>query len=437
MNIDKLFQRAKEKGIEDVQIFLSNNTELSIDVFNQSLDKYEIADTSSLTIKAIYNGKMGTFVTEKMDDDMIETIVDSIIENAKVINSLDDAIIYEGDEHYETLNDLYNEDLSQVDVKNKIQKVMDLEMLCKNYDPRVTFVQTMYSEVTRSVLLQNTKGLKLYNKVNSAYLGGQVITKDETDQRTSFDLVISNDFNDFKLDTLAEEIVDPSLKSLGAKPVPTKEYEIVFGRDAFGILLAAFSSIFSADKVQKNLSLLKGKLGEKVGSPLITIVDDPFMKKSSSSRSFDDEGVATSYKELVKEGVLQTYLHNLVSAKKDGVKSTGNGFGGSISAVNLKVLPGETSREEMISSMTDGLYITDVQGAHAGANSISGDFSLQAMGFVVENGVIGKPVALITVAGNFIKMLSDIEMVGSDLKQGYFGITCPSVKVKAMPVSGI
>ncbi|MBU1144525.1 MAG: TldD/PmbA family protein [Firmicutes bacterium] len=437
MNIDKLFEKALQKGITDVQVFLADNNQLSIDVFNGEVDKYEIADTSSLVIKGIFNGKMGTYVTEVMEDDLIDTIIENIILNAKIVDSLDDAIIYEGDSKYEALDGLFNEELFSMDVKRKIDKVKELDQLFHNLDSKVTFVESMYSETTRSVLLQNTKGLKLYNKVNSAYFGGQVIVKDETDQRTAFDLTVSNEFVDFDSTSLAKSIVESGVKSLGAKPIPSKNYEIVFDKDAFAVLLSAFENIFSAEAVQKGLSLLKGKLHQQIGSKLVTIVDDPFMKKSSSSRSFDDEGVATFYKELIKEGQLDTYLHNLISAKRDNVKSTGNGFGGSISPINLKVLPGNKTQEELIASVKDGIFITNVQGAHAGANPISGDFSLQAMGFVIENGVLGKPVALITVAGNFIEMLLNIVEIANDLKTGYFGITCPSIKVKSMPVSGI
>lgn len=436
MNIDKLFKRASEKGISDIQVYLSDKTNLSIEVFEGNVDKYEISDTSSLIIKGIYNNKMGTYVTEVLDDEIIDEVVDTIIASAKVIDSLDDAIIYEGDKEYRKLDDIYNEDLSKLDVQKKIQTLKDMDKFLHDYDERMSVVETMYSENTNQVILKNSKGLDLENKANSAYMGGSVIVKDDKDQRVGFDVLISNDFNDFDIKKIAKEIADNALAALGAKPVPSDEYEIVFSNGALATLFSAFQNVFSADAVQKNASLLKDKLNKKIGSDLVTIVDDPFMKKSSSSRSFDDEGVATSYKELIQDGVLKTYLHNLVTAKKDNVKSTGNGFGGSVSAVNLKMESGKSSLDEMVASMKEGIYITDVQGAHAGANAISGDFSLQAMGYLIENGKKVRPVALITVAGNFIDMLKDITMVGNDTKMSYYGVTTPSVKIKSMPVSG-
>ncbi|MFA7076538.1 MAG: TldD/PmbA family protein [Candidatus Izemoplasmatales bacterium] len=436
MNLDKLFNRAKEKGITDLEIFASDRTSLNIEIFAGEVDKYEIASVDAISIKGLYNNKMGHFRTEVLTDEVIEEILDTIIASAKEIDSLDDAIIYEGDEHYQDLEDIYNDGLFKLDVQKKIEHLLALDKYLHEYDPRVSVVETMYSEDTSEVLLKNSKGINLKNKANSAYIGGSVIVKDEQDQRVGFDVNISNDFNDFDIEKIGKSIVDDALASLGAKPVPSDSYEIVFSNGAIATLLSAFQGVFSADAVQKGLSLLKGKLNELVGSSLVNIVDDPFMKKSVSSRSFDDEGVATFYKELISNGVLKTYLHNLVTAKKDGTKSTGNGFGGSVSAVNLKLEAGDNTLEELLASCEKGIYITDVQGAHAGVNAISGDFSLQASGYLLENGKKGRPVALITVAGNFLEVLKDITMVGNDLKMSYYGITSPSIKVKSMQVSG-
>ena len=436
LNIEKLFKVAKDKGIQDIQVYQSNSSNLSVQIFEGEVDKYEIADSSSLTVKGIYNNKMGVYRTEVFEDSLIEEILDKIIASARVIDSLDDAIIYEGDKEYKKLDDIYNEELPKVDVTKKIDMLKEMDSKFHGYDERVKNVETSYTETTNSFMIQNSKGLKLESKANASYIVAEVIANDGNDQRVGFDVKITNDFNDYKVDELVNEVANKALSSLGAQPVKSGNYEIVFSGLSLATLFSAFQNVFSAQAVQKGLSLLKGKLGETVGSDLINVVDDPFMKKSASSRSFDDEGVATQYKYLIEKGELKTYLHDLVSAKKDGVKSTGNGFGGTVRAVNLKIEEGTSSKEEMFNSCENGLYITSVEGAHAGANPLSGDFSLQASGFVIEDGKLGAPVALITVAGNFISMLKDVVMVGNKSKMTYYGITAPDVKVKSMPVSG-
>jgi PmbA protein len=436
MNLDKLFKEASKKGITDIQVYSSKSSNISIEIFEGETDRYEISDSSRLVIRGIYNKKMGTYVTEIMEDSVIDEAIESIIASAKNIDSLDDAIIYEGDKEYKKLDDIYNEKLSKIDITKKIAKLKELDKTLREFDKRVTVVESMYAENANQVILKNSKGLDLANKANSAYFGAQVIVKDDNDQRTGFDVQISNDFEDFNVEEIAKDIVVDALESLGANPVPSGKYEIVFKNTAIAALLSAFQNIFSAISVQKGISLLKGKLNTIVGSDLVTIVDDPFMKKSAGSRSFDDEGVATKYKELIKNGKLMTFLHNLVTAKKDGVEPTGNGLGGNIAAINMKLLPGKNSLDEMISSIKEGIFITDVQGTHAGANPVSGDFSLQASGYYIKDGKKVRPVALITVAGNFVDMLKEIVMVGSDLKISYYGVATPSIKVNSMQVSG-
>jgi len=437
LNIELLFAKAKARGIEEVQVFCTEANRLSIDIFSGELEKYEIADTSRMSIKGIYKGKFGIFTTEVLDDSVIDLALDDIIANASVIDSEDEAFLYPGDSHYETLKDSYNEKLAALDVGEKIAATKELDRKIRTMDPRVKVGEANYGESTQQVLLQNTKGLRLSDKANSASIGGQAIVKDDKDQRTGFDFDTSNVFGDFDLEKLSRSIVKEGIDSLGAKPVPSQNYEIVLRNDAMSILLSAFEGMFSADAVRKNMSLLKGKIGEKIGSDLVTIVDDPFLPKSSSSRSFDDEGCATKYKELVQNGVLTTYLHNLTTCRKAGVPPTGNGFGGAVAFVNMKMLPGKETIDDLIGSLRDGLFITGLQGAHAGANPVSGDFSLQATGFVVKDGKIGAPVALVTVAGNIISLLKDVIALGNDLKTSYTEVTCPSVRIRSLAVAGL
>lgn len=157
MNLDKLFKRAEEKGISALEIFANDRTSLSIEIFDGEVDKYEIADVNSLIIKGIYNNKMGHFRTEVLNDEIIEEILDTIIASAKEIDSLDDAIIYEGDAHYENLDDIYNEELYNLDVKLKIEKLLALDKYLHEFDERVKVVETMYSEDTSKYHLRIQK----------------------------------------------------------------------------------------------------------------------------------------------------------------------------------------------------------------------------------------------------------------------------------------
>ena len=436
MNFELLFKEAKARGIEDIQIYLASDSEFEIEVLKGELEKYTIAATQKLSVKGIYDSKMGTVSTEIVNDDMIDFILNSIISSANTIDSTDEVFIYEGDKEYQEVKGLYNQDLLDVDAKIKIDNMLDLEKRTMAKDERIRMVQAFYGDGTVNVLIQNSKGLKLEKLVNNGMMGVYVIANDGKDQRTAFEYIQSNDYSDFDLEKIATLGAKKACALLGAKPCDSGEYEILLSNEASASLLAPHLTMFSAESVQKNISLLKGKVGQAIGSNKITIVDDPFMKKSTKSGSFDDEGVAASYKELLKDGVLTGFLHNLKTAKKDNTKSTGNGFLRGISPTNFYIKPGDLNYDEAVKAMKKGLIITDLAGTHAGCNPISGDFSLQASGFLVENGKVVRPVALITVAGNYLTTLQDVTGVCNDLKFNFGYIGSPSMKIKSLVVSG-
>lgn len=436
MNFEKLFELAKSKGIEDIQIYYSGNTELDIEVFNGSVEKYAIADSAKLTAKGIYNGKMGTVSTEIINEEVFDFIVDSIIGAARMIDSEDEVFIYEGDKEYKEVDGLFDNSLNEISAAKKIADTKKFEELVKAQDERINMVQAFYGEGTTNILIQNSKGLKLEKKVNSAALGAFIIASDGKDQRTTYEYRLSNDYNDFDLEEMAKAGAIDVCAQLGAAPVESGEYEILLTNKASCSLLAPHVTMFSAESVQKNVSLLKGKVGEIVGNELITLVDDPFKTKSGKSGAFDDEGVATEYKELIKNGTLTGFMHNLKTAKKDNTKSTGNGSLHGIAPANFYFLEGTTKYEDAVQSMKKGLIITELAGTHAGCDAISGDFSLQSSGFLVEDGKIVRPVALITVAGNYLDLLKDVTAVCDDLYFNFGFIGSPSIKIKSLKVSG-
>lgn len=437
MNFEKLFALAKEKGIEDLQVYYVDDNQFDIEVFKNELEKYTIANTQKLSVKGIYDSKMGTVTTEVINEEVFDFLIDSVIASAKTIDSEDEVFIYAGDKEYKNVPGLFNESIYDVSAKQKIQDVLDLEKKVLEKDERIKMVQAFYSDGAVEVTIENSKGLKLSKKVNDGLIGVYVIASDGKDQRTGIDYIRSNDYADFDFETVAEEGAKRAVSLLGATACDSGQYEILLSKEASASLLTPHVGMFSAESVQKDISLLKGKVGQLIANTNITVIDDPFMKKSAKSGSFDDEGVATTYKELVKDGVLTGFMHNLKTAKKDHTKSTGNGFiGRGIAPTNLYIKPGDSSYDDAVKSMKKGLIITELAGTHSGTDPISGDFSLQASGFLVEDGAVVRPVALITVAGNYLQVLKDVKAVCNDLKFNFGYIGSPSLLIHSLMVSG-
>ncbi len=443
--VETLFERGREKGISEMEAFIQKRKKLNIRVFKGELDDYSISDEEGLSFRGIYRGKMGYSYTEKLDESSIDMLIEKVVDNASIIDSDDEEFIFEGSNKYKKVNS-FNDQLDRVSNEEKVKftKLMEEEAL--KYDKKVYAVDYCIfgEEMVHSIMI-NTKGLNLEDKSNIAYASISVMVKDDDDVKTASRYLISNDFNSFNPKTLAVEAVKEGISLLGADSVESNGYPIIIRNDAAATLLEAYSSIFSAESVQKRLSLLKGKINEKIANDIITLTDDPFMEGGVMTRSFDGEGVASESKNIIEKGVLKNYLHNLKSAKKDGVKSKGNGYKGSykstvsIAPTNMYIQKGNSRLEDMVEGMERGLMIIDLQGIHSGTNPVSGDFSLSAHGYLIEDGKISKPVNQITLSGNFYDLIKEVIEVGNDLKftfpgGGYIG--SPSLKIRELSVSG-
>jgi len=245
---------------------------------------------------------------------------------------------------------------------------------------------------------------------------------------------------------LAEETVRGALDKLGGQVPETGTYPVIFNPEAMASLLQTYSGIFSSEAAQKGLSQLSGAEGTVVASDCVPIVDDPFHPDSTSPIHFDAEGSPTFRKNLIEKGTLNTLLYNLKTADKAGKKTTGNASKASYSApvgirpFTMYIAGGELTEEQLLQKAEGGIYITALEGLHAGANAVSGDFSLQSEGYRIENGVRTEHIKSFTVAGNFYELLKKITAVANNMKlHNPLGITsfgAPSVLVEGLSIAG-
>lgn len=440
--LNKLLNQGRER-IEELEAFLVKKKEIDISVYEGEVSKYSIAESGGLSLRGLSNNKMGYSYTEKLDESSFNELINDVIENAKYIDE-DPEDIFSGSDNYEE-QDNFSKELKDVMIEDKIKFLLDLEKEALNLDERVSKVNICsYNEFENERYILNTKNVDLYDKSNGAMIYISVIVKDGEDTKTGMNYKIFNNLSDLNLKEIAKEAVDNGISMLGAKTIKSDNYPIVFENKTFANLISAFSSIFIADNVQKGLSLLKGKLGKEIGSPILTIVDDPFLEDGFASRNFDDEGTSTRFKKIVDNGKLKNYLYNWKTANKDEVESTGNAsrsYKGSISTspTNLYIVKGDMSLWELMSYAENGLYINNLEGLHSGLNPVSGDFSLSASGYRIVYGDITEPVNQITIAGNLFELFKDIDVIGNDLEfgilsNGYIG--SPSVLIRSLTVSG-
>ncbi|NMB95848.1 MAG: TldD/PmbA family protein [Clostridiaceae bacterium] len=446
---EKLFATARRAGFEEFELYYSSGESFRVNIYEKEIDNYSVNSTNGLGFRGLYNGSMGYAYTEILDDEAIDLLINNAKENASIIDNSDNQDIekiYEGSEKYPEMNN-YNQELNNVSESDKIEFAFEMEKKALEKDDRIKSIQRcMVQSFSGSVSIVNSKDLELYHKENGIFSLLIPVVSQNGKSNTAVAFRAGRDFSQMYADDIVNEAVENALAYIGADTVKTGKYKVILRNDAAADLLQTFAPIFSADRVQKGMSLLKNKVGKKIGSDALTIIDDPLLKNGMASSPFDGEGVACFTKEVVKDGNLVTLLHNLKTAIKDGVKSTGNASRPSyastidVSPSNFFIKPGQLEFSQLLDEIGNGLLITELQGLHSGANSISGDFSLAAKGFEIVNGNIAKPIEQVTVAGNFYNVMKSVIDVGNDLKfglpSGYGCFGSPSLFIQELSVAG-
>ena len=437
-----LFEKALQVGFSECEIYFSDGESISISVYNGEVEKYNLAKSFGLSFRGKFNGKIGYSFTEILDEAAIDMLINNAKNSADLIENDDEAFIYEGDEKYSKVR-TYSEDLQNIDPSKMIELALSTEEEAKKYSDKVVNINgCKISYSSSNYGIYNTKGLELTNKDNILTSYVVPVVEDKNGKNDGVGYVVASSLDEVNPKAIAKQGVEEALSKLGGKSIPSGSYKTIIYNEAMVQILETFASTFSADATQKGLSLLKGKEGEIIASPIVTIIDDPLMNDGLASAPFDDEGVATFTKALVSEGKLVTLLHNLKTANKQGVKTTGNGFKSSyassvgVSESNLYLQEGKMTFDQLMSEIGEGVIITDLAGLHSGANVVSGDFSLAAKGFYVENGKKTFPVEQITVAGNYFDLLKNIVVIGNDLKFPMSNIGSPSVIVEGLSIAG-
>lgn len=273
---------------------------------------------------------------------------------------------------------------------------------------------------------------------SSFSLSVSVIAGKDADMETDYDFDSAAYLADLKdPEKIGNSAGERAVRSLNPKKAATCQVPIVFDNRISGGLIGSLAGAISGAAVARGTTMLKDKMGSRIFSSSITVIDDPFLKRGHRSRPFDAEGIAPQKRAIIDKGILTGWLLDLSSARQLGLKTTGNASRGSGSApspraANFYMQPGTLSVNDLIKDIDSGFFVTSLMGG--GGNIITGDYSRGAKGFWIEKGRIAYPVAEITIAGN----LKDMWMhctPASDLEMKY-GVDAPTVRIEGVTVAG-
>ena len=427
---------AQNAGISPAEATLSVSESFSARVREQKLEDYKVSDRFHLVLRGLWQGKIGTASTQAMDEESLAMLVQGVKESAELIETDEQDEILPPDEKYNNVCN-FNESVERISAEDKIALAMRIDAQLAGSDARIKPDAALVASTSELFALCNTLGLNLSHRSNMIYAYASCLAKEGGHAATGFKLLWGYSMDDVDAASVADGCAKDALDKLGAGKLTSGARSVIIRNNAMADLLSTFCGVFSADNAQKGMSLLAGKEGQTIASEIVTLVDDPLMPWGLGSCPFDREGAATATKRVIENGVLNTLLHNRKTAKKAGVKTTGNAAGsGRVAPSNLYIQPGAQPPDALLAGMENGLLITELSGLHAGANPISGDFSLLARGFEIAGGKPVRAVEQFTVAGNFYALLQEITAVADDLLFEGSPIGSPSVAVKSLNIAG-
>ena len=432
--------RCEALGIADYELYYQTAESTSVSAFQHEINQFTGSLEGGVCFRCIVGGRMGYASTEALTAEQAEAVVARAVDNAKNLEAEEAVFLGEGGKTYAPLTRV---DPPMPSTEALIRKVLDTQEQIYAADSAVIDGSTTQGITERSVTaIYNSRGLDLRSENTLSGLVVAAVVTDGTEMANDYQIRLGN-LETVDSAALAKKAAVTALGKLGGDVAPTGQYSVVFDPEAMSDLLATFSGIFSSEAAQKGLSKLADREGEIIASDLVTLVDDPFHPQAPLQRNFDAEGSPAYCKNIVEKGRLNTLLYNLKTAAVAGKETTGNaskaGYAApvGISPFTMYLAPGEISEEALLQKAGNGVYITSLGGLHAGANPVSGDFSLQSAGFMIENGKKTTAVKSFTVAGNFYDLLKNIVCVASNLElpgMGAFG--SPSVLVEGLSIAG-
>ena len=439
--LDYLLDAAEQTGVPEFEVYLSRSGSLAVAAKDGTIEQIRRHDELSASVRLIDDNRLGFSYTSVFTPEAMNSTVSQAAAGLALSDPQPELALPEPPEEPYPITIGYDHGLTNIPLAEKMDRVLEMEAVALDLDPRVDRVrQAEYREARYRIWMANSNGVTYDHAgtVFSGHLMVKAIRGDEAELGHESDF--SRRYRDLNLKAIGREAAARAISSLGGRKVKTGKATVILENRVASVFLRLLSASFLADNVQKGKSLLAGKVGRRVMSEKIRLVDDGLYTRGLATAPADAEGVPHQTTHLVKDGFLMGFLYDTVRARLAGVPSTGNAARASkappaISPSNFIIMAGENGPQDLADQLGEGLLITEVMGAHT-ANPISGDFSLGFSGIWLTNGRPVYPVKGMAVAGNLLTLFQGVAEVGSDLR--LFGATgAPSLLVEGLTLSGV
>ena len=419
---------AKKLGATESSVIVSNSISETVNFRNKKLDESNRSDNLGIDITTYVGKKKSSISSSNLLNENLNILLEKCIETTKntpedEFNSLPDRDLLAKE-----VKDLNLYDDTNLKNDHKIDYLKKLEASAA-FNKKIINTESSFTQNKSNFILANSEGFCDGYKTSSFTASSVTVAKDENSMERDYEYSSKCHLDDLEdAEKLGKLAAYQTIRKLSPKKIGSEKISIIFDKRIAKGMLSAFASAISSSAISRGTSFLKDKINQKIFADSINVFDKPDILKGLGSRSFDNEGVKTDTLKLVDNGILKNYLIDTYNGKKLSLKSNGRCGGAS----NLYFENGGMSYKDLLNSSSKSLYITETIGH--GSNIVTGDYSVGATGFLVENGEFKYPINEITIAGNFKDMFQNI-ILANDLDFKY-STNSPTMMIEGMVVAG-
>jgi len=438
--LDFMENAACKVGADQFDIIASEAEDSSVRIFKGKVKSTEIASSQGIGIRLFRNNRPGYSFTRRLTEDAITQCIHDAADLSQYSAPCDFLLPQPSEIEQRDLK-LWNDDLQNISTGDLINLSLDIERNAESANELIdTVLSSAAGRSSSRFFLLNSNGIKWESRRNSSMAGVSLTAAKGNIKKSGGHYKGTRDFSTLDPAEISRRAVSKAVDLLDASPIAHGAYPILFDNHIAPGIIRSFVPAVYADTVHKGQSKLAGQIGKSIASSCLTLYNDPFVCNMPGSGLIDSEGVPSRKFDVIKDGILKTYLYNLESAAKAKCPPSGSGsrsYAGKAGTGfdNLFVAKGQRSKEDIIASLDKCLVVTRLEGSGI-RSAVSGEISIGVQGFYYEKGKMTQAVDRVTIGGNYFEVLNDIGEFSNEYSDSFSSSKVPDMLINNMTVSG-
>jgi PmbA protein len=428
---------------EELEVYASRADDVDVRAFDGEVESLSSSSAAGVGIRVVKGGRQGFAHVGALDDDLIYAALEDARDNAEFATPDEHVGIPVPDGVAPAELDLWDPAIAELPTDAKVQLALDLEKRVRHGDPRIRqVVSADYGDMRSESAIATSTGILATTRRTMCSLSVAAIAGDDSERHTGVGFGVARGPSGIDPEVIAEDAIERSTRLIGAKKVGSGTCAVVFDRRVASTLLAVVAGALSGEAVAKSRSMFAGRLGESVGVPELSLVDDPTDARALGAARNDAEGLACRRNLLIDQGRLVGFVFDTTSARRMGTSSTGSAVRGGYATTPtsgcraVTIAPGPLDQAGILAAIGDGLFVQSITGVNSGVSSVSGDFSVGVEGLLIRGGELAQPVHEVTIASTLQRMLLSMVAIGADVEWLPGVAAAQTIAIDGMSLSG-